>query len=322
MSVLRRARAWCIAGLTAICSQGAVLAEPLEIVATTGMVADIARHVAGDRSTVVNLLGEGVDPHLYKPVASDVRRMMTADVILYNGLHLEGRMEDVFERAAARGRFVRPVAAMVDETFLMQAEDDEGHIDPHVWMDVQAWMKATEAVAVALCQADPEGCDQYRRNAEAYIAQLQHLDRYIRRVISSIPKDKRVLVTAHDAFGYFGRAYDVQVMAVQGVSTESEAGLADINALVTMLVEREIPAVFIESSVSPKYVRALVEGTAARGHEIVIGGELYSDAMGPAGTWQGTYIGMMDHNAGVLANALQGNAPEGGFRAIRDRSRE
>ena len=322
MSFLRRARAWCIAGLTATCSQGVVLAEPLEIVATTGMVADIAQHVAGDRSTVVNLLGEGVDPHLYKPVASDVRQMMAADVILYNGLHLEGRMEDVFERAAARGRFVRPVAAMVDESFLMEAEDDEGHVDPHVWMDVKAWIKATEAVALALCQADPEGCEEYRVNAAAYIGQLQQLDRYVRRVINSIPMDQRVLVTAHDAFGYFGRAYGVEVMAVQGVSTESEAGLAEINALVNTLVERKIPAVFIESSISPKYIRALVEGAAARGHELIIGGELYSDAMGPAGTWQGTYIGMMDHNAGVLATALQGKVPDGGFRAVRDRLRE
>ncbi len=292
----------------------ASIGASLDIVTTTGMVADIARHVAGDRATVVNIMGEGVDPHLYKPVASDVRRIMAADVVLYNGLKLEGRMGDIFERAAARGRFVRPVAAMVDETFLLEPADQPGHPDPHVWMDVDAWMAATEAVAIALCQADPQGCEAYRLHASEYIGKLRRLKAYVRTVISSIPESQRVLVTAHDAFNYFGRAYGLEVMGIQGISTESEAGLADVTGLVDVLVSRNIPAVFVESSVPDKYVRALIEGAAARGHEVVVGGELFSDAMGRPGTWEGTYIGMIDHNASTVARALGGSVPEGGYR--------
>ncbi|MDP7069718.1 MAG: zinc ABC transporter substrate-binding protein [Phycisphaerales bacterium] len=292
---------------------GALQAASLDIVATTGMVADIARHVAGDRASVVNIMGEGVDPHLYKPVASDVRRIMAADVVLYNGLKLEGRMGDIFERAAARGRFVRPVAAMVDEAYLLEPADEPGHPDPHVWMDVKAWMAATEAVAIALCQADPQGCDTYRHNAESYVAELSRLDAYVRRVVGSIPQGQRVLVTAHDAFNYFGRAYGLEVMGIQGISTESEAGLADVTGLVDTLVERKVPAVFVESSVPDKYVRALIEGAAARGHQVIVGGELFSDAMGKPGTYEGTYVGMIDHNATTVAGALGGEVPQGGF---------
>jgi manganese/zinc/iron transport system substrate-binding protein len=298
--------------LGAVCSVGT--AERLEVVCTTGMVADIARHVAGDRASVVNIMGEGVDPHLYKPLASDVRRIMAADVVLYNGLKLEGRMGDIFERAAARGRFVRPVAAMVDESFLLVPEGQAGHPDPHVWMDVKAWMAATEATAIALCQADPDGCESYHANAATYSRELASLDAYVRQIIASIPPGQRVLVTAHDAFNYFGRAYGLDVRGIQGISTESEAGLADVNGLVRMLVDKKIPAVFVESSVPDKYVRALVEGAKARGHEVIVGGELFSDAMGQPGTWEGTYLGMMDHNASTVARALGGEVPADGFR--------
>ncbi|MDG2476725.1 MAG: zinc ABC transporter substrate-binding protein [Phycisphaerales bacterium] len=292
---------------------GAAGAE-LQVVATTGMIGDVARHVAGDRADVHTIMGEGVDPHLYKPVASDVRRIMGADVVLYNGLKLEGRMGDIFERAAARGKFVRPVAAMVDESFLLEPEDQPGHPDPHVWMDVKAWMAATDAVAIALCQADPAGCKTYRKNAAAYTVELAELDVYVAAVIASIPKNQRVLVTAHDAFSYFGRAYGLEVMGIQGISTESEAGLADVSSLVLMLVNRRIPAVFVESSVPDKYVRALIEGAAAKGHTVVVGGELFSDAMGRPGTWEGTYRGMIDHNASTVARALGGDVPTNGFR--------
>ncbi len=304
-----------IALIGALGIAGAVHAVPLDIVATTGMVADIARHVAGDRATVVNIMGEGVDPHLYKPVASDVRHIMGADVVFYNGLKLEGRMGDIFERAAARGRFVRPVAAMVEEEYLLEPADQPGHPDPHVWMDVKAWMAATEAVAIALCQADPEGCESYRSHAATYISELAQLDAYVRGVIASIPKGQRVLVTAHDAFNYFGHAYGLEVMGIQGISTDSEAGLADVTGLVDILVERKIPAVFVESSVPDKYVRALIEGAGARGHEVIVGGELYSDAMGNPGTYEGTYIGMIDHNVSTVAKALGGVVPKGGFRS-------
>ena len=292
-------------------------AAELEVVATTGMIGDVAKHVAGERAAVHTMMGEGVDPHLYKPIASDVRRIMAADVVLYNGLKLEGRMGDVFERAAARGKFVRPVAAMVEEQFLLVPKGQEGHADPHVWMDVKAWMAATSAVAIALCQADPDGCALYEANAESYLKQLAALDAYVTQVVSSIPENQRVLVTAHDAFNYFGRAYGLEVRGIQGISTESEAGLADISGLVNLLVERQIPAVFVESSVPDKYVRALIEGAAAKGHKVVIGGELFSDAMGKPGTWEGTYPGMLDHNATTVARALGGPTPPHGFRSTR-----
>jgi len=298
----------------------AAAASVMDVVATTGMVADIARHVAGDRAAVTGVMGEGVDPHLYKPVASDVRRIMAADVVLYNGLKLEGRMDDIFERASARGRIVRPVAAMVDASYLLEPADAAGHADPHVWMDVKAWMAATEAVAIALCQADPDGCETYRENANAYRVELARLDGYVRSVLGSIPPSNRVLVTAHDAFNYFGRAYGLEVMGIQGISTESEAGLADVSRLVDLLINRGIPAVFVESSVPEKYVRALIEGAAARGHEVAVGGELFSDAMGPQGSWEGTYIGMIDHNASTVARALGGTVPAGGFRGTLQRS--
>ena len=290
--------------------------SPLKVVTSTGMVGDIARHVAGDRADIHTVMGEGVDPHLYKPVASDVRRIMAADVVFYNGLKLEGRMGDIFERAAARGKFVRPVAAMVDESYLLVPEGQKGHPDPHVWMDVKAWMAATKAVAIALCQADSDGCSTYERNAEAYMTELAGLDAYVRQVVSSIPENQRVLVTAHDAFNYFGRAYGLEVLGIQGISTESEAGLADVSGLVNVLVDRGIPAVFVESSVPDKYVRALIEGAAAKGHEVLIGGELFSDAMGKPGTWEGTYMGMIDHNASTVARALGGQVPAKGYRTV------
>ena len=302
---------WTLAMCVAV---GGGSASPLKVVATTGMVGDVARHVAGERANVSTIMGEGVDPHLYKPLASDIRRIMAADVVFYNGLKLEGRMGDIFERAAARGRFVRPVAAMVDESFLLEPEGQPGHPDPHVWMDVKAWMAATDAVAIAMCQADPDGCDTFKKNAAAYRVELAALDNYVRTVIASIPPGRRVLVTAHDAFNYFGRAYGIEVMGIQGISTESEAGLADVNAIVSMLVDREVPAVFVESSVPDKYVRALVEGAAAKGHEVVVGGELFSDAMGRPGSWEGTYLGMIDHNATTIARSLGGTVPSGGLR--------
>lgn len=281
----------------------------LNIVTTTGMIGDVARHVAGDHALVTSLMGEGVDPHLYTPRASDVRRILAAELVLYNGLMLEGRMETIFKRAAERGRRVHAVAEGLDKAYLLANADQPGHPDPHVWMDVKAWGLVTLEISKALCQADPEHCDDYERNAKAYVEQLEVLDAFMRDALHSVPKSHRVLVTAHDAFSYFGRAYDVEVLGIQGVSTESEAGIADINAIVDLLVSRKIPAVFVESSVPDKYVRALIEGAASRGHAVVIGGELFSDAMGRPGTHEGTYVGMMAHNGSTIAKGLGGEVP-------------
>jgi manganese/zinc/iron transport system substrate-binding protein len=291
----------------------ATSAEPLEIVATTGMVADITRQVAGEHANVVSLMGEGVDPHLYKPTAADAKSIVSADMVFYSGLMLEGRMTDTFVKASRLGKVVFPVTELIEETYLLESPEFEGHWDPHVWMDVSAWSQAVQAVAVALCKEDPEHCEAYKENAEAYRNELMVLHEYALVSVASIPKEQRVLITAHDAFNYFGRAYGIEVVGIQGLSTESEAGIEDVNRLVKMLVDKKISAVFVESSVSDRNVNALIEGAKSKGHEVTIGGRLFSDAMGQTGTYKGTYIGMLDHNITTISLALGGNSPEGGF---------
>ncbi len=283
------------------------------VVCTVGMVTDIVRQIAGDRAQVGGLLGEGVDPHLYKPTRSDVARLMGADIIFYNGLLLEGKMTDALIRAATAGRKVFPVTELLDEEYLMEPEAFAGHFDPHVWMDPRAWARAVEVVRDKLSQSDPAGAAEYTSRAQKYGAELNALDEHARRVLSSVPEKQRVLVTAHDAFNYFGRRYGYEVVGIQGISTESEAGVQDIERLVTLIVDRKIPAVFVESTVAERNVRALVAGAAARGHDVKIGGSLYSDAMGAPDTYEGTYIGMIDHNVSTIARALGGTAPERGM---------
>ena len=278
----------------------------LSVVATTGMVADLVRAVAGNRARVVSIMGEGVDPHLYKPKASDVRRILTADAVFYNGLMLEGRMGNVFSKARDRGREVHAVTAELSPELLLEDESVAGHPDPHVWMDVQTWASTLDQVVTVLCNIDPDGCTIYRANARRSMESMLELHVSVATMIKSIPENQRVLVTAHDAFRYFGRAYGIEVRGIQGISTESEAGLSDLNELVEFLVERRIPAVFIESSVPRKNIQALIEGAQARGHKVVIGGELFSDAMGKPGTREGTYVGMIEHNARTVTDALGG----------------
>lgn len=283
------------------------------IVATVGMISDVVRSVAGDRAEVSGLMAAGVDPHLYKPTRSDVERLLDADVIFYNGLLLEGKMTDSLIRAATSGKRVHAVTELLDEQYLLTPEEFEGLFDPHVWMDPAAWAKTVDVVRDELVEFDPAGADAYRANAEAYAARLAALDGYAVRVLASVPAEQRVLVTAHDAFNYFGARFGYEVVGIQGISTESEAGVRDIERLVDLLVERDIRAVFVESTVSDRNINALISGARARGHEVVIGGELFSDAMGDAGTYEGTYIGMIDHNVTTIARALGGDAPEGGM---------
>jgi manganese/zinc/iron transport system substrate-binding protein len=286
---------------------------PYTIVATVGMVTDVVRNVAGDRAEVTGLMGSGVDPHLYKPTRSDVEHMLDADVIFYNGLLLEGKMTDSLIRAATSGKKVHAVTELLDEQYLLEPEEFEGLYDPHVWMDPSAWARTVDVVRDKLIEFDPAGEDEYRANAEAYVAQLAELDEYATRVLESVPEEQRVLVTAHDAFNYFGRRFGYEVVGIQGISTESEAGVQDIEALVDLLVDRNIKAVFVESTVSERNINALITGARARGHEVVIGGELFSDAMGDEGAYEGTYIGMIDHNVTTVARALGGDAPAGGM---------
>ena len=284
------------------------------IVATTGMVADLVRAVAGDRAEVEALMGEGVDPHLFKPARSDTVRLLRADAVFISGLHLEGKMTGAFDRLRESGKPVVALGDAVPKDRLLSPPEFEGAHDPHIWMDVGIWAQTLPAIRDGLTRLDPAGAETYARNADTYGAALARLDTYARRILSSIPEKARVLVTAHDAFNYLGRAYGIEVRGIQGISTESEAGLRIIEELAALLADRGVPAVFPETSVSDRNVRALVEGAAARGRQVTLGGALFSDAMGAPGSYEGTYIGMIDHNVTTIARALGGDAPAGGFQ--------
>lgn len=286
---------------------------PIRIVTTVGMVTDIVREVAGEHAEVTGLLGEGVDPHLYKPTRNDVRTLSEADIVFYSGLHLEGRMEEALKQTETAQRPVVAVTECLEEAYLRKPEEFEGHNDPHVWMDVEAWSRCAGFVADSLAKFDPPRAEYYRKRSYSYRARLADLDDYARESIASIPESQRVLVTAHDAFGYFSRAYKIPVESAQGVSTESEAGVDDVNRLVDSLVERKLRAIFVESSVNPRNLQAVIAGAKKRGHDVAVGGQLYSDAMGPPGTYEGTYIGMIDHNVTTITRALGGEAPERGL---------
>ncbi len=287
--------------------------HPYNITTTTGMVNDIVKQVVGDLAKTRNIIGEGIDPHLYRPTRGDVAALLSADVVFYSGLMLEGKMADTLKKISKRGKLVYAVTEQLNEENLLESPIITGHHDPHVWMDVNSWSLAAQAVADALCDYDPLSATTYQSNVKQYRKQLETLDSYVRDIIGSIPQKNRVMITAHDAFSYFGRAYKIEVLGIQGISTESEAGIQDINHLVDVIVERNIRAVFVETSVSDKNIRALIEGAQSRGRKITIGGSLYSDAMGQPGTYEGTYIGMIDRNATTIARALGGNAPAKGM---------
>lgn len=286
---------------------------PISAIATVGMVGDLVRNVGGQHVTVTQIMGAGVDPHLYKATRDDVQTIMQGDMVFYAGLMLEGKMADTLIKVAG-SKPVIAVTEKIDPGQLLEPEDFAGHYDPHLWMDVAAWSHCVDVVADALAEFDAGHAQQYKANAEAYKSELAALHQYGLDAISSIPADSRILVTSHDAFNYFGRAYGMEVLGVQGLSTESEAGLQRINELVDLLVEKKVPAVFVESSVSRKNIESLIEGANAQGHGVVVGGELFSDAMGSSGTYEGTYLGMLDHNITLVARGLGGQAPRLGYR--------
>lgn len=278
--------------------------QKLRVVTATGMIADIAQNVGGERVEVTALMGPGVDPHLYRASEGDVRRLEEADVVLYNGLHLEAQMGRVLEQMGERTTVA--VTDGIDRDKLLTPAEFQGNYDPHVWFDVTLWMKAAEEVRDMLIAIDPGQADTYRANADQYLSQLRELDGYVREQAQRIPEDKRVIVTAHDAFNYFGRAYGFEVRGLQGISTAAEAGTADVQNMAGFIAERQIPAIFVESSVSPRAVEALQKAVRARGQEVTIGGQLFSDAMGDPGTPDGTYIGMVRHNIDTIVSALSG----------------
>ncbi len=280
-----------------------VVGRDVRAVATTGIVADLVGNVAGERVSVTALMGPGIDPHLYKASEGDVLALAEADVIFFNGLHLEAKMADVLERI--EGRIVTSaVTDGVPRDRLLRPPEFEGAYDPHVWFDVELWSSAAEEVADTLADLHPEHADDYRANAERYVAELAELDAEVHRLVETVPRERRVIVTAHDAFNYLGRAYGFEVHALQGISTATEAGAGDVQRLADFIAERRIPAIFVESSVPRQTIRAVQEAVRAQGFDVEIGGELFSDALGDAGTPEGTYAGMVLHNVRTLVEAL------------------
>jgi manganese/zinc/iron transport system substrate-binding protein len=279
----------------------------LRVVTTIGMIADAAERIGGEHVSVRALMGPGIDPHLYKATAGDVRRLAGADLILYNGLHLEAAMGDVLREMGARQRTVA-VAEAIDAALLLAPPEFEGAYDPHVWFDVRLWQEAVRAVHAALRDADPASAAAFDANAAAYLAELDELDAWVRRRVAELPAERRVLVTAHDAFNYFGRAYGFEVRGLQGINTASEAGTADVQRLAAFIVERRIPAIFVETSVPRRTIEAVQAAVRARGFAARIGDELFSDAMGDPATAEGTYPGMIRHNVNTIVDSLMQEA--------------
>lgn len=278
----------------------------LGVVATTSIIADLARQVGGDDIRVTGLMGPGIDPHTYQASEGDVSRMAGADLVLYHGLHLEGRMVDVFEQMQARGSRAVAVAQQgVRASDLIESATYAGSADPHVWFDVKLWREVAAEVAGALEDADPAHADAFRSNLAAYQTRLDSLDAWVRSRVAEVPEAKRVLVTSHDAFGYFGRAYGFEVLGLQGLSTATEAGTADVQQLARTVAERGIPAVFIESSVSPRGIQAVREAVRAQGASVEIGGSLFSDALGNEGSPEETYEGTVRSNVNTIVDALK-----------------
>jgi manganese/zinc/iron transport system substrate-binding protein len=283
--------------------------DRLQVVATTGQVADVARQVGGDLVEVTALMGPGIDPHLYVASEGDVDRLVQADVIFYNGLFLEAQMADVLRQIGERKPAIA-VAERIDPQVLLPWADHADAYDPHVWFDVTLWMKTVEAVRDELAAIDPDNAATYAGNADVYLAELTELDAYVKAQAATVAEEQRVLVTAHDAFHYFGRAYGFEVRGLQGISTASEASTADVRELADFIAERQIPAIFVETSVPLRNVEALQAAVQDRGAAVVIGGELYSDALGSPDSDAATYVGMVRHNIDTIVQALQGDAAE------------
>lgn len=304
-------------------SESRTKSSKINVVTTVGMVADLVREVGGDQVEVIQICGAGVDPHLYKPTRDDVLKIQAADIVFYAGQKLEGKMTDTLEKVG-RSKPVIAITDSVDPSQLLSggepadsenAPSAEGHADPHLWNDVSLWSQCVPVIAEELSKLVPDSSETFQSRTQNYQQQLAMLHEYGQSIMQTVPESSRLLITSHDAFSYFGRAYGLEVQGIQGISTESEAGLRRINELVDLLIDRNVKSVFIESSVRPKNVEALIEGAAQRGHFVNTGGVLFSDAMGPAGTYEGTYVGMLDHNLTTTAAALGGQVPEDGFQS-------
>lgn len=285
------------------CSQPSEKNEQTYIVCTTGMIKDAAENIIGEKAKIEALMGPGVDPHLYKATQGDLKKLQAADIIIYNGLFLEGKMGEILEKLKNRKTVIAMAELLNKESFINNTEF-QGAYDPHIWFDVNLWKKASTLLSEKLIQYDSSNQNYYQKNTDQYIHSLDSLNEAVSQKLKDIPDSKRVLVTAHDAFAYFGRAYNIEVRGLQGISTLSEFGLRDVSNLVEFITENEIPAIFTETSVSEKAIKAVLEGCKSKGHDVVIGGSLYSDAMGEEGTFEGTYLGMVHSNVEKIVEGL------------------
>lgn len=294
-----------LAGCSAPASDTGATEDKLNVVATTTMLADLSTVIGGERVTVDGLMGPGIDPHLYQASEGDVSLMQKADIVVYNGLHLEGKMGEIFENLSGGKANVICIEDGLDESRLLASEDDSSAHDPHIWFDVALWKKAAKTVADGLSQAAPDGKADYEANLESYLKELDETDTYIRNRAAELPEAQRVLVTAHDAFQYFGKAYGFEVRGLQGISTDAEAGTADVSALADFIVERQIKAIFVESSVPPKTIEALQAAVKAKNFDVAIGGELYSDSLGDPEAGTDTYVLTVKANIDTIVDALK-----------------
>ncbi|MGS2725593.1 metal ABC transporter solute-binding protein, Zn/Mn family [Psychroserpens sp. BH13MA-6] len=277
----------------------------LNIVTTTTMITDLVKNIGGDQVNVKGLMGSGVDPHLYKASEGDVTKLVDADIVFYNGLHLEGKLVEVFEKMETSNKMTVALGEELDKNTLIGSDYFASNYDPHVWFNINYFKQFARKVTAVLSEQSPENSDVFKANEKTYIDKLDNLQDKIEAIIQTLPKDKRILVTAHDAFNYFGKAYGFEVVGLQGLSTATEAGVQDVQNLSAFIIENKIKAIFVESSVPKRTIEALQAAVKSKGHDVVIGGTLYSDALGSSGTVEGTYIGMFEYNVNTIVNALK-----------------
>ena len=277
----------------------------LNIVTTTTMITDLVKNIGGDMVEVNGLMGAGVDPHLYKASEGDVNKLYNADIVMYNGLHLEGKLVEVFEKMERTGKTQVALAEGLDKSGLIGSDYFASNYDPHVWFNIAYFKEFASQVAKTLAKADPKNKAKYLKNEALYLQELTELEAEVKAKIETLPKEKRILVTAHDAFNYFGKAYDFEVVGLQGLSTATEAGVQDVQRISQFIIGNNVKAIFVESSVPRRTIEALQQAVLSKGNEVVIGGSLFSDALGNPGTSEGTYLGMFRYNVNTIVNELK-----------------
>ncbi len=277
--------------------------QKLNVVTTTSMITDLVKNIGRDAIEIQGLMGSGVDPHLYKASEGDVSKLVNADVIFYNGLHLEGKLVEIFEKMQHSKTIA--IGESLDKNILIGSDYFASNYDPHIWFDIRNWKTVTQFVIQKLKELDPKNSTVFETNGKAYLEQLTTLESKLNQTVATLPTEKRILVTAHDAFSYFGEAYDFNVVGLQGLSTATEAGVQDVQKLANFIIEKKVKAIFVESSVPKRTIEALQAAVKSKGHEVTIGGTLFSDALGNTGTSEGTYIGMFEYNVNTIINALK-----------------